>query len=43
MELVKTKLEPPLCRHHLIERPRLQEKLDQAANVSLTLTPGSSA
>jgi LuxR family maltose regulon positive regulatory protein len=37
MELVKTKLEPPLCRHHLIERPRLQEKLDAAANASLTL------
>src|ERR1700738_4541614 len=37
MELVKTKLEPPLCRHHLIERPRLQEKLNEAANASLTL------
>jgi LuxR family maltose regulon positive regulatory protein len=37
MELVKTKLEPPPCRHHLIERPRLQEKLDEAARASLTL------
>jgi LuxR family maltose regulon positive regulatory protein len=37
VELVRTKLEPPLGRHHLIERPRLQEKLNEAANVSLTL------
>src|ERR1700728_636134 len=37
VELVRTKLEPPLNRNHLIERPRLQTKLDEAATVSLTL------
>lgn len=37
MELVRTKLEPPLNRNHLVERPRLQTKLDDAATVSLTL------
>jgi LuxR family maltose regulon positive regulatory protein len=37
VELVRTKLEPPLNRNHLVERPRLQTKLDDAATVSLTL------
>jgi LuxR family maltose regulon positive regulatory protein len=37
VELVRTKLEPPLNRSHLVERPRLQTKLDDATTVSLTL------
>ena len=31
MELVRTKLEPPLNRNDLVERPRLQTKLDDGA------------
>jgi LuxR family maltose regulon positive regulatory protein len=36
VELVRTKLEPPLNRNDLVERPRLQQRLAEAAQVSLT-------
>jgi len=37
VELVKTKLEPPLNPGELVARPRLQQRLEDAAKVSLTI------
>jgi LuxR family transcriptional regulator, maltose regulon positive regulatory protein len=37
VELVRTKLAPPLNSADLLERPRLQQRLDDAASVSLTV------
>jgi LuxR family transcriptional regulator, maltose regulon positive regulatory protein len=37
VELVRTKLAPPLNSADLLERPRLQQRIDDAANVSLTV------
>jgi LuxR family transcriptional regulator, maltose regulon positive regulatory protein len=37
MELVSTKLEPPLNPCELVTRPRLQQRLDDASKVSLTI------